>query len=104
MFEGCTSLETLDLSKWNVSNLQNCQKMFKDCSALTDVKFDGGTWSVIRGDAQYNIAARSYLRYYDANGKLRVFYNDYKNNAGNTYYGGCMCSYDQIYSVALSTN
>ena len=40
--------------------------------------------------------ARSYMRYYDANGKLRVFYNDYENSAGMTYFGGCMCSYDQV--------
>ena len=42
--------------------------------------------------------ARSYIRYYDANGKLRVFYNTYKKN---TYYGGCMCSYNQVSSMAL---
>lgn len=48
--------------------------------------------------------ARSYMRYYDANGKLRVFYNDYRNSAGNTYYGGCMCSYNQVHTIALPTN
>ena len=42
--------------------------------------------------------ARSYIRYYDANGKLRVFYNTYKKNA---YYGGCLCSFDQVSSMAL---
>lgn len=47
--------------------------------------------------------ARSYMRYYDANGKLRVFYNDYRNSEGNTYYGGCMCSYSQVYSIAHPT-
>jgi len=36
--------------------------------------------------------ARAYLRYYDANGKLRVFYNTYKQNR---YYGGCLCSFNQ---------
>jgi hypothetical protein len=44
------------------------------------------------------IDARSYIRYYDANGKLRVFYNTYKKNA---YYGGCLCSFDQVSSMAL---
>ena len=39
------------------------------------------------------INARAYIRYYDANGKLRVFYNSYRNNR---YYGGCMCSYSQV--------
>lgn len=47
------------------------------------------------------IDARSYIRYYDANGKLRVFYNDYRKNM---YYGGCMCSYNQVSSMALPSN
>ena len=47
------------------------------------------------------IDARSYIRYYDANGKLRVFYNDYKKNM---YYGGCMCSYNQVSSMALPSS
>ena len=45
------------------------------------------------------IDARSYLRYYDANGWLRVFYNDYKKNM---YYGGCLCSFEQVSGIALS--
>ncbi len=40
-----------------------------------------------------NIVARSYLRYYDANGKLRVFYNNYD---GDRTYGGCMCNYQSL--------
>ena len=47
------------------------------------------------------IDARSYIRYYDANGKLRVFYNTYR---ANTYYGGCMCSYNQVSSMALPSS
>ena len=43
--------------------------------------------------------ARSYMRYYDANGWLRVFYNDYSHDM---YYGGCMCCYSQIASLAAS--
>ncbi len=44
------------------------------------------------------IDARAYIRYYDANRKLRVFYNNYVNN----YYGGCMCSYNQVSSMATN--
>ena len=44
------------------------------------------------------IDARAYIRYYDANGKLRVFYNNYN---GNRYYGGCMCSLNQVLTMAL---
>lgn len=53
MFEGCTALETLDLSSWNVYYCQDCTNMFLNCSALTDVNFDGGTWSSVSGNAIY---------------------------------------------------
>ena len=42
-------------------------------------------------DKSKNVAARAYLRYYDANGLLRTFYNDY---AGTSFYGGCSISYN----------
>lgn len=38
------------------------------------------------------VCARAYLRYYDANGLLRTFYNDY---GGTTTYGGCSVSYEE---------
>ena len=44
------------------------------------------------------IDARAYIRYYDANGKLRVFYNNYKHNM---YYGGCLCSFNQVSALAI---
>lgn len=44
--------------------------------------------------------ARSYIRYYDANGKLRVFYNIYKKNM---YHGGCLCSFNQVSSMTIGT-
>ena len=34
MFSGCTSLQTLDTSKWNLSNLSNGSSMFQYCSNL----------------------------------------------------------------------
>ncbi|MBQ3265275.1 MAG: hypothetical protein IJH07_05805 [Ruminococcus sp.] len=46
------------------------------------------------------VDARAYIRYYDANGKLRVFYNTYR---ADTYNGGCMCSFNQISAMALSS-
>ena len=45
-----------------------------------------------------SIDARAYIRYYDANGKLRVFYNNYNKTQ---YYGGCMCSFNQVAAMAL---
>lgn len=47
------------------------------------------------------VDARAYIRYTDANGKVRVFYNDYRKNM---YYGGCLCSYTQVSSMALRQN
>jgi len=44
--------------------------------------------------------ARAYLRYYDANGKQRVFYNIYKKSM---YHGGCLCSFNQVSSMAMGT-
>lgn len=38
-----------------------------------------------------DIIARSYMRYYDANGLLRTYYNDY---GGTCVYGGCCTSYN----------
>ena len=46
-----------------------------------------------------NVAARAYLRYYDANGLLRTFYNDY---AGTSFYGGCSISYNDAEELVNS--
>ena len=43
------------------------------------------------------IDARAYIRYYDANGKLRVFYNTYKKSM----YSGCLCSFNQVAGMAI---
>ena len=68
---------------------------FKDYRLYTLVVTYEGTSASKKAE---KIDARSYIRYYDANGKLRVFYNTYKKN---TYYGGCMCSFNQVSSMAL---
>jgi fimbrial isopeptide formation D2 family protein len=47
------------------------------------------------------IDARAYIRYTDANGKVRVFYNNYKKNL---YYGGCLSSFNQAKSLARPTD
>lgn len=54
-----------------------------------------GSSAAKKGDS---IDARAYIRYYDANGKLRVFYNNYNKTE---YYGGCMCSFNQVASMAI---
>ena len=40
MFNGCESLETLDVSKFNTSNVVNMAAMFKECKALTSITFN----------------------------------------------------------------
>ncbi len=58
------------------------------------VTYEGDSASK-KGDS---LDARAYIRYYDANGKLRVFYNNYNKTQ---YYGGCMCSFNQVSEIAL---
>ena len=41
MFNGCTSLTTLNLSNWNTSKLTNTIGMFKGCSNLTTLNITG---------------------------------------------------------------
>ena len=73
------------------------------CSGVTD-HYDGDayrlytlviTYPDVTGEAleqEYNeyFAARAYLRYYDANGMLRTYYNNY---TGTCFYGGCSTSF-----------
>ena len=59
------------------------------------------TFVVTYNDAPENkskeVVARAYLRYYDANGLLRTFYNDY---GGTNVYGGCSISYNGAHTLA----
>ena len=40
MFEGCSSLEKLDIGKFEPSRTEIMADMFKGCSALTELKLD----------------------------------------------------------------
>ena len=46
-------------------------------------------------DKGKDVVARAYIRYYDANGLLRTFYNDY---GGTNVYGGCSTSFNAVMS------
>lgn len=106
---GKTSTADTDYRYITNVNCTSKQKATADCGV---VRYDHKNFNDYRlytlvvtydNDAESKskkLDARSYMRYYDANGKLRVFYNDYKNNEGTTYYGGCMCSYDQVNSMS----
>ena len=41
MFSGCSSLTTLDLSSFDMSNVHNVNSMFSGCSSLTSINVDG---------------------------------------------------------------
>ena len=41
MFQGCSSLTTLDLSNFDTSNVGNMQNMFEGCTSLTSINFNG---------------------------------------------------------------
>ena len=56
------------------------------------------TYKGVEGDAlaaaqATPFVARSYIRYYDANGLLRTYYNNY---TGTPYYNGCNTSYTDV--------
>ena len=41
MFDGCTSLSSLDLSGWDTSNVTNMGHMFGGCNALKTIRMVG---------------------------------------------------------------
>jgi hypothetical protein len=94
----CTSKEGHGTKNNNKGIVSEDHRNFNDYRLYTLVVTYEGESATKKGD---KIDARAYLRYYDANGKLRVFYNDYKKNM---YYGGCMCSFNQVSSMALPSN
>ena len=47
MFDGCKSLEYIDLSSWNTSNVKSFSYMFKDCMKLK--RLDLSSWDISAG-------------------------------------------------------
>ena len=41
MFNDCTSLTSLDLSGWNMSNVTSMYNMFRGCTSLTSIRMVG---------------------------------------------------------------
>lgn len=52
MFDGCTSLVSLDLSNWKTINVTDIQYIFYKCSSLTNLKVN--TWNVSNVTNFYN--------------------------------------------------
>lgn len=75
--------------------IKNDHRNFRDYRLYTLVVTYEGDSADKKSD---KLCARAYIRYTDANGMVRVFYNDYKKNV---YYGGCLCSFNQVSAMAL---
>lgn len=45
MFDGCSSLELLDLTSWDTGKVTNMQQMFYLCSSLKTIYADQNLWS-----------------------------------------------------------
>ncbi|MBU5584807.1 DUF285 domain-containing protein, partial [Enterococcus sp. S181_ASV_20] len=39
VFENCKNLETVDISKWDTSNIEYFNRMFSGCHKLTEINF-----------------------------------------------------------------
>ena len=79
------------------------------CSGVSDHKYYKGSYRIytavitydgIEGDAlteAHNspLTARSYMRYNDANGLYRTYYNNY---TGTNTFSGCSASYSDVYA------
>ena len=48
MFASCMSLESLDLSGWNVSNVEKMFRMFQDCRKLKSLDLSGWDTSNVK--------------------------------------------------------
>ena len=53
MFWGCSSIESLDLSSWNTSNVKDMRCMFMDCIKLKSLDLSG--WDTSNVDFMLNM-------------------------------------------------
>ena len=69
MFYDCSSLQSLDLSSFNVSNVTNMGNIFRNTSALSYVKFPTAWKALTMGTAQlfgYGFYRSSFLEFVNA--------------------------------------
>lgn len=53
MFSGCSSLTTIDVSKWNISNISDMNSLFMDCANLTTL--DVSEWNFDNATSMYSL-------------------------------------------------
>ena len=94
MFEGCSSLTSLNLSNFNTNNVQNMKDIFYGCSSLTSLNLSNfNTNNNIIKDMSYMFSNLKRLTSLD----LSNFNTNNVQNMNHMFYG---CSF----STSLTTN
>ena len=68
MFMGCSSIESLDLSSWNTSNVKDMRCMFMDCIKLKSLDLSG--WDTSNVDFMLNMFTNCPAPYEVINNKI----------------------------------
>jgi uncharacterized repeat protein (TIGR02543 family) len=91
-YQGFVTNVDCTASDYSTRNIKD-HKKFDDYRLYTMVvNYDNN-----ESDKNVDICARAYIRYYDANGLMRVYYNDYD---GTNFYGGCSTNYNAVANMA----
>lgn len=85
----CTSKKTNSASKITLDHFNASE--YRIFSLV--VTYDNLSPELIANAIKQPVVARSYIRYTDANGLLRTYYNDY---SGTSTYKGCSTSYSKV--------
>ena len=108
-----TTVKGKDINNYNYVTNVDCTSQVGEFGSNARIKEDHRNYSDYRlatyvvtydgseADKGAEIVARAYMRYYDANGLLRTFYNNY--NGSSNAYGGCSTSYDSVEKIASNT-
>ncbi len=83
MFEGCTSLITIDMSDWNTEGLTHTDGMFENCTSLTTI-YASDLWTV------ENVTSSTDMFYNCPNLEGAISYDESKTDAT---YANCTTGY-----------
>lgn len=84
VFQGCTSIQSVNLHNWNVPNLITCNNMFVDCTRLKCVDISGLTTNVDMTDCSNMFRNCSSLKYIIMDRNEVMFQNTIFGNPNNT--------------------